>query len=185
MVIADKMNIPLTLSIAGSDFKFLAGKANTLDPVSFHWDAQVSPPDSGFITNDTARMHISLNTCSGCHGGETNTGNFTHVGLPFTATGATLSPFLTGNLPFSGSPFLVADRAHRPDGVSPPGPADIQWPFNDLERRGRDLLDFLDAPCPPRKFPFPRIALSAFGRELPISVALSRILTFDPLTMTH
>ena len=171
--------------IAGSSFQFLAGKAHTLDASTFHWDAQVTPPDSGFITNDTARMHISLNTCSGCHGGETNTGNFTHVGLPFTASGATLSPFLTGNPPFSSSSFLVSDRAHRPEGVSPPGPTDIKWPFNDLERRGRDLLDFIDVPCSPHKFPFPPIDRALFGGALPVSIALSRILTFDPLTMTH
>lgn len=169
-VIADKQDIPETVVIAGSPGVFLAGKAHTLNPIDFHWDGIITPTtDAGHITSDAARHHISLNTCSGCHGGETHTGNFTHIGLPIGPAGATLSKFLTGDPPFSSSFFIVSDRAQRPSPADP-----IQWEFNDLERRGKDLRKFLDEGCFRPFPPFP-----------PLSVKLAFLLTFEPLTMEH
>jgi hypothetical protein len=178
-VTADQMDIPESLLIGGVLTPFLGAKAHTLNPTTFHWDATTSTASPGFITSFDARHHISLNTCSGCHGGETNTGNFTHVGLPFNpATGATLSKFLTGDPPFSGTPFVVTDRANRP----PPTPHD--WEFNDLERRGRFLSDFLSIPCF-KIFPFPILKKEEFRFTPPMSIVLAEILTETPLTMTH
>ena len=47
------------------------------------------------ITDPEARFHLSLNTCNGCHGSETNTG-FTMVNPRFPGNESSLSPFLTG-----------------------------------------------------------------------------------------
>ncbi|MBI1226998.1 MAG: hypothetical protein GC192_17335 [Bacteroidetes bacterium] len=141
----------------------LAGKAHTLNPTTYHWNAAtVAGPD--FITSDKARFHLSLNTCSGCHGGETVTNNFMHV-APGGLSGvpAQLSRFLTGNPPGSASPWVVPDRAGRP---STPATG---WEFNDLERRAKDLEDFVAAPCKPF-FKVP---------------AVFKILTQPPLAMTH
>jgi hypothetical protein len=177
-IIADNMDLPDTLSVSGVPTPFQAGRALTPNPTSFHWDAVVAA-GPGHINNDTARMHISLNTCSGCHGGETDNGNFTNV--DFVGGGIHLSPFLTGLVQpgstpvFTSLPFLVADRANRPSAATP-----INWPFNDVERRGRILLDFIGTPCPTIRLPPP--LRSALPFIIPFELA-SR-LTFRPLTMT-
>ncbi|MFT3824689.1 MAG: hypothetical protein QM731_12245 [Chitinophagaceae bacterium] len=157
---ANKYTVPLT---AGGK-NFLAGKAHTLNPTTYHWNANTAAP--GFITSDSARFVFSLNTCSGCHGGEANTGNFMHVAPAFTATGvpAILSKFLTGDPAMSASPFLVADRANRPTVASPR----IRG-FNDLEFRALDLESFVTSPCRP--------VTKAF--------TLARILTKDIRSKTH
>lgn len=156
----DKHKIPLV----ETGQNMLAGKAHTLDPVNYHWNASTSSGASDFINSDLARFKLSLNTCSGCHGGETITGNFMHVAPgPGSGIPATLSGFLTGNPPGSASPWVVTDRAGRP---STPASG---WEFNDLERRAKDLQDFVAAPCKPK---------------LKI-LALVRILTEPPLVMTH
>ena len=64
-------------------------------PQVHHWDGTTSNIPLSFITDDTVRHLFSLNTCSGCHGGETQTG-FTQVDPVFFGTQATLSGFLTG-----------------------------------------------------------------------------------------
>jgi hypothetical protein len=156
---ANRYAIPL--QTAGKNFA--AGKAHTENAGVYHWDGTaVAGP--GFINSDSARFMLSLNTCSGCHGGEAKTGNFMHV-APGGISGvpAVLSAFLTGAPPLSGTPFFVTDPAGRPVG-SP----HIRG-FNDLERRALDLDAFANAPCiPPVK-----------------SLALARLLTFDPVRMTH
>ncbi len=175
-IINDKMEIPDNITVAGVATPFIGGKAHTIDPSNFHWDAVVAP-GTGHIINDTARFHISLNTCSGCHGGEANTGTFTQVGLPVSLGGpAHLSSFLTGDPAFSSSPFLVSDRANRPSG-SP-----IQWPFNDLERRGRDLMDFSAQLC----LPVFRVPI-LINQHIPfrVPVELTKRLIFNPVTMPH
>ncbi|MDE3249191.1 MAG: hypothetical protein KGO82_11050 [Bacteroidota bacterium] len=173
-IINDKKDLPASIA---TSIPFIAGKAHDPDPfgpgnvASFHWDA-VSTPGTGHIDNDTARFHISLNTCSGCHGGETQT-VFKQID-PATSP-ATLSRFLTGDPAFSGNPFLVSDRANRPAG-SP-----IQWPFNDLENRGRLLIDFNATSCLPRlRFPL------LVNQRVPVGVPVELIkrLTFNPITMT-
>jgi hypothetical protein len=127
---------------------FLAGKAHTLNSSTYHWNGStVAGPE--FITSDKARFNLSLNTCSGCHGGEANTGNFMHV-APGGLTGvpAFLSGFLKGNPPLSSGGFVVNDRALRP---AAPGEA---REFNDLERRKIDLESLVHCTCTPRFRPF-------------------------------
>jgi hypothetical protein len=142
---------------------FLAGQAHTRNPTTFHWNGSTSAGPE-FITSDKARFNLSLNTCSGCHGGEANTGNFMHV-APGGPTGvpAFLSSFLKGNPPLSSGGFVVNDRAQRP---TAPGEA---REFNDLERRKIDLETFVHCTCVPRFRPFD----------------LVRALKVKPLNMTH
>ncbi|HPE73051.1 MAG TPA: hypothetical protein PK018_12925 [Candidatus Competibacter sp.] len=85
------------------------------------------PWSAADIVNNDARHVFALNTCSGCHRGETGTG-FVHVGFPerhalpnSLAEPATLSGFLTG--------IELMDPV---DGVTPRR-------FADLERRRQDL----------------------------------------------
>ena len=157
---ANRYTIPATTG--GKNFA--GGKAHTENAGSYHWDGSATAGPQ-FITSDSARFMLSINTCSGCHGGEGNTGNFMHV-APGAAPGgvpAVLSKFLTGNPAFSSSPFLVTDPAGRPAG-SPRVRG-----FNDLERRALDLEAFVSSSCVVR--------VKAF--------ALARLLTFDPVRMTH
>jgi hypothetical protein len=141
---------------------FLAGKAHTMNPVTYHWDGTEPAPAPSRISSDKARFVFSLNTCSGCHGGEAFTGNFMHV-APGGPTGvpAILSKFLTGVPPMSSTPFSVTDRANRP-----PAPA---HEFNDLERRRIDLRNFVSCPCKPSVRVF----------------ALAEALRHRPINMTH
>ena len=64
-------------------------------PNVYHWDGTDSSNASTFIINNNARFFLSLNACSGCHAGETQTA-FTHVNPVFFGIKATLSGFLTG-----------------------------------------------------------------------------------------
>jgi hypothetical protein len=141
---------------------FLAGKAHTMNPSTYHWDGTEPAPGPSRISSDKARFVFSLNTCSGCHGGEAFTGNFMHV-APGGPTGvpAILSKFLTGVPPMSSTPFFVTDRANRP-----PAPA---HEFNDLERRKIDLRNFVSCPCKP--------SIRVF--------ALAEALRHRPINMTH
>lgn len=91
-----------------------------------------------FINSDEARHIFSLNTCSSCHGGETNT-PFTHIFPSPFGVEAGLSNFLIGGPP-------VIDPAGRPLG----SPASRT--FNDLQRREDDLADLLANTCPNRPF---------------------------------
>jgi hypothetical protein len=67
---------------------FATGSAPTLSPFFFFWSAP------GVSDND-ARFMLSVNTCNGCHGGETST-SFLHVTPRQAGTTASLSGFLTG-----------------------------------------------------------------------------------------
>ncbi len=157
---ANRYTIPLT----SGGKNFAGGKAHTDNPVTYHWDGSAGAGPQ-FINSDSARFMLSINTCSGCHGGESRTGNFTHVAPGITSSGvpALLSPFLTGTPAFSTSPFLVSDPAGRPTGNP------RVRGFNDLERRALDLEAFVSSSCVVR--------VKAF--------ALAQLLTFDPLRMTH
>ncbi|MGB1252118.1 MAG: choice-of-anchor X domain-containing protein [Candidatus Promineifilaceae bacterium] len=80
--------------------------------------------NAGGILNSEARHQLSLNTCSGCHTGETET-VFTMIKPRPRGTAAELAGFLQG--------INVVDPA--------PGVTTVRR-FNDLERRAQDL-DFL------------------------------------------
>jgi hypothetical protein len=75
------------------------------------WNAALTCADPA-----TTRRIFSLNTCNACHGGETQTFQFTHVNVvPFGAV-AGLSGFLSGetiNDPVSGTPVTFSDLDDR------------------------------------------------------------------------
>ncbi len=169
-IIANTYVVPLNFPAT----PFLGGKAHTETPGHF-WDAAIAPGPE-FITNDNARHVFSLNTCSGCHGGEgrTQVGNLINdpVGVPHApflqiapqpfGTKATLAAFLTGDPGQADGLFKVTDPANRPTG-SPT----IRG-FNDLERRAVDLEIFVNTTCRKKRIP-----------------ELIRVLTFKPVKMTH
>lgn len=106
---------------------FLGARSLTVDP-SFVWKATA-------IANNDARHHFSLNTCNGCHGGETRTPRFVMVSPtenngPMEPEGAKLAPFLLGTGIFKDPVDNVTDRQ-----------------FNDLARRRQDLETLVCFPC--------------------------------------
>jgi hypothetical protein len=67
------------------------------------------------ILDPDARFHMSLNTCNGCHGSETNT-QFLMIAPRTPGTEAVLSAFLTGTVvtdAFSGQTRALNDLARR------------------------------------------------------------------------
>ncbi|HEX7838560.1 MAG TPA: hypothetical protein VF469_13890 [Kofleriaceae bacterium] len=118
--------VPYAYPAAGSPFR----GGNSLIAPPF-WRATINPPTGH---NICARHQFSLNTCNGCHFGETATtggvGNtaFTHIN-PLSPTPVPLSKFLTGGGP--GLTWNVAD----PQNGSP------IWQYADLQRRLQRLFD--------------------------------------------
>lgn len=161
--------VPLALTTGEP---FLGGKAHTegAPPPDHFWDASASDP-AARITDDSTRHIFSLNTCSGCHGGEGKTPAFTHVSPTNFGTTAELSPFLTGlgadALPADDDAaitgfFFVKDPANRPTAAA----ATLRG-FNDLKRRAEDLQELVTLACNGRVF------------------GLLHALKFKPLNMTH
>ena len=119
-------------------------------PNVYHWDGTDSSNASTFITNNNARFFFSLNACSGCHAGETQTA-FTHVNPVFFGIKATLSGFLTGKSGARGAidfdnntandTMAVKDAALRPS-ANPK----IRN-FNEIKRRAEDLIQFTNTTC--------------------------------------
>ena len=128
-ILAENFEVPLQHPVTTVDFR----GGHSLVPVPSHfWDAELTS-GTDFIDNDDARHIVSLFTCSGCHGGETNT-FFTHVTPPPAAgIAASLSGFLTG--------ISVIDPAGRPSG-SP-----TVRNFNDLQRRENELVALVNSSC--------------------------------------
>jgi len=170
-IILERHNVPLTFN--GQDF--LSGHALTfgfplgtptppsnsggfMDNTPHHWDASL-PGTSGEIFHDDARHFFSINTCSGCHGGDTrcqannpsgSSQPFVHVGFVPFGQQAGLSSFLTGlgaddqvgdNDADPNGQFFLTDAASRPVG----NPT-IRG-FNDLERRGIELQSDVNKTC--------------------------------------
>lgn len=116
-----------------------------------HWDGTDSTNKATFIKNNNARSDFSLQTCNGCHAGETQT-SFTHVDAVFYGTEATLSGFLTGKAGRGGAidsdgdstngAMAVKDPALRPSATNP----SIRT-FNDINRRAQDLKTFVKVTC--------------------------------------
>ena len=153
-------------------FPPVAAPTPALDNVPHHWDGGPSGTTS-FITDSLVRHIFSLNTCSACHGGETQT-FFTHIKPTAVGTTAQLSSFLNGlgNDALVGDDdasltglFWVQDAGNRLSNIT-------SLPhlrgFNDLERRAIDLANLPNTICSgPRVF------------------QLAHILRFDPVRMTH
>jgi Concanavalin A-like lectin/glucanases superfamily len=109
------------------------------------WNAPGIDPD--------ARFHLSLNTCNGCHGPETNT-TFLQITPRLPGTEAQLSPFLTGTTVFdpnTGAARNLNELARRkddltnlvcnaPDGGTVPPPPPVGPPPSDggIEAGGLD-----------------------------------------------
>jgi len=124
---------------------FLGGKAHTESPPTgpnpHHWDGA----STGAVILEPLDRHVfSLNTCSGCHGGETQT-SFTHIDPAGFGDVPNLSGFLTGIAP----PGII-DADGEEDGrltVNDPAGNNFQYQFNDLRRREIDLDLFLATNC--------------------------------------
>jgi hypothetical protein len=118
---------------------FLGGASPvTGNNLSYFWDTTTLDLDPAHTPNwNDNRFQFSLNTCNGCHAGETRT-TFTHIS-PTSPLGspAALSPFLTGSL------------APIPD----PGFGAPSRTFGDLARRQADLMGVASSVC----LRFPRL----------------------------
>lgn len=119
-----------------------------------HWDG-ITPQSSPetFIIDDADRHVFSLNTCSACHGGETQT-FFTHVDPTGFGTQAGLSGFLTGTAGRGGALDADGDMANGimtvNDPAGRPNTNNLrQARFNDLLRREADLNDLIRMDCAP------------------------------------
>ena len=112
----DDYIVPLTYP---AGVKFRAG-ALAYDSFS-HWFG------AGIADNET-RHHFSLNTCNGCHTGETEV-DFRHVGIAPFGTQAPLSGFLTGAWASDAQDSSVSRF------------------FDDLERRAVDMDALLQTSC--------------------------------------
>lgn len=137
-------------------------------------DAQIPSPflfwNGLAITNDLARHKLSLNTCSGCHAGETKN-IFTHIKPANFGFQASLSSFITGlgndddNGDIDTDPmgtFTVKDPANRPS-ASP-----TLRGFNELLRRANDLETLINTAC---------------GSKGNV-IALAELLRFQPINTT-
>lgn len=114
---ADNYTVPLTFQGQG----FRGGAVlNAIDI----WDGP--PPLCSSIASAQARHIASLNTCDGCHGGETGT-FFRQVLLTGLGGGAMLTGFLTG--------MTITDECG------------LEHTFNDIERRRVDLCQLLQKSC--------------------------------------
>ena len=142
LILANNYSVPNTEG--GQDF--LGGKSQVTGPptgpppTAHHWDGDPTAGSPAQIIDDNTRHVFSLNTCSGCHGGEVQT-PFTHIDPTPFGTPATMSQFLTGAPGPPGTPFMVTDAANRPFG-SP-----TVRGFNDLWRRALDLTNLINTPC--------------------------------------
>lgn len=108
------------LSFGGNPFRGGASRHS----LEFGWDGP--RPACTSIANADARHLYSLNTCNGCHGGETDT-FFKHVEPRAANAASTLSAFLTG-----GSSVDLCG---------------IPRNFGDIERRRVDLCQLLEKSC--------------------------------------
>jgi hypothetical protein len=119
--------VPLQWRTPGrASVPFLGGSA-PMSSENFFWDG---PAPTGSSLPTDLRHKFSLNTCNGCHAGETGT-PFTHVFPRLPGQEARLSDFLTGaNMP----------KIDPADGRTP------RW-FSDLKRREDDLLRLVSEPC--------------------------------------
>jgi hypothetical protein len=119
-ILADRHVVPDQFPGGNS---FLAGAAPM--PGFVFWDG---PPTGPLITSREARHKFSLQTCNGCHLGETSTG-FTHIKPAPFGFRAGLSGFMTGTAVFDPSDGLPLRE------------------FNELQRRAADLDQLVNSSC--------------------------------------
>jgi hypothetical protein len=138
-ILSETHVVPLEWQTPGKPrVPFLGGNA-PMPTDRFFWDG---PPPAASSIPTPVRHKFSLNTCNGCHAGETGT-PFTHVFPRRAGEEARLSDFLTGN---------AMPKLDPADGVTPHF-------FADLKRREDDLLRLISEPCffqlfhVPKQFP--------------------------------
>jgi hypothetical protein len=124
-IVLDRHTVPETFS--GAPFLGSRAPAGLPFPTLLFWGKGAD------MTTPNSRFHFSLNTCSGCHAGETRT-FFTHVN-PESGLPAALSLFLTGT---------PAPGVHDPD---PTDADNSDRMFADLDRRALDLDGLVNSPC--------------------------------------
>lgn len=129
-LLANYANVNTPAILAGTNvvplnwagFPFRGGASR--HTLNFNWDGP--PAACTSIANPNARHELSLNTCNGCHGAETNT-IFKHVQPRALGVPSALSGFLTG--------IATVDMCGLPHN------------FNDIARRRNDLCSLLVASC--------------------------------------
>ncbi len=114
--------LPLPLVFEGQPFLGACGRV-TFPPSQSYWNAPGLTP-----AQYCSRHGISLNTCSGCHSGETDT-VFLHVSQTSAGAVASLSAFLTGET------------------VNDPVAPGTTYHFADLDRRVEELDRLVICPC--------------------------------------
>ena len=164
-----------TVPLSWEGFTFLGGTTHVkgnptgTPPNVFHWDGTSSANAATFLIDNNARFNFSVQTCSGCHSGETQTA-FTQVNPVFFGTEARLSGFLTGVKGTGGAIDFDHDSANLlmsvQDAALRPASNPTIRTFNDIDRRARDLQSFVSTTC---------------GTVL----AISSQLLFQPTTMVH
>jgi hypothetical protein len=105
-------NLPDILSETHTVPEFFQGQpflwGSALTPPDFFWNAPGADPE--------ARFKFSVNTCNGCHAGETRT-PFLHISNRFGGQESTLSAFLTSPAPtpdrLTGAPRVFNDLGRR------------------------------------------------------------------------
>lgn len=149
LILQNKYTVPETFDynnfLAAHSIIELPGTGNPAATSLHHWDGTTIQNNS-FITNANARQAFSLQTCSGCHSGETQT-FFTMVDPVAFGTEATLSGFLTGKQG-RGNPINLSWETVYSDFIEVPDPAGRNSSvknrrFNDLKRRAIDLTNMV------------------------------------------
>ncbi|MEM8710068.1 MAG: hypothetical protein AAGG01_03885, partial [Planctomycetota bacterium] len=97
------------------------------DPIDFFWTDHTNPSLTNILDNED-RHDFSLNTCSGCHGGETET-FFTHVTWTTPGVEAPLSGFIEGMT------------------MNDPMDSGTVREFDEKDRRRQDLQNLIDNSC--------------------------------------
>jgi len=120
-----------------SGMPFMAGRADFF-PDSHFWAPGIASFPSGGCTDDDIRFNFSVNTCSGCHGGDAIDPGFDP---PFYH----VDPTSPGATPVRLSRFLTGTGASPIPDPSPIG--GIGRDFADLDRRAVDLQDLLATGC--------------------------------------
>ncbi|MEM8892633.1 MAG: hypothetical protein AAGD28_31920, partial [Bacteroidota bacterium] len=145
---------------AGLDGSSESGVAGFTWDGDVAWTATSPATQPGMVSSHKARHFFAINTCSGCHGLETNTLNPFHM-VNFAPFGVqpSLAGFLTGvggqleDL-VSGPTSQIhcaPDPVGRPvAGIDPCGDTpEIERGFNELNRRAQDLNTLVNTPCFP------------------------------------
>lgn len=135
--LADVCNSAHVVPNSFSGLPFMAGRADFF-PTTHFWAPGIAGFPSGGCTNDDIRFNVSVNTCSGCHGGDAIDPG---VDPPFYHVDPTSPP---------GGPVQLS-RFLTGTGTSPiPDPSPISGigrDFADLDRRATDLQDLLATGC--------------------------------------